>query len=267
MSSKRYTDEFKTEPIKQITERGYPASEVVRRLGVSTHSLYAWRQDAGITRDVRRAEKRIDLETENARLRAELRHVKEERNILKKLPVLCQCVRGRYAFIRDHRNEFRITAMCRVLKVERSGFYAWLAQPQSVRTLEDTRLKPLIEVAYLESGGVYGNRNIYRDLREVGELVGRGRIERLMRAQVMRLVRTPRKHRYRAGKSATVAPNRLQRLFAAETPNHAWVTDITYLRTWEGCLYLVVVLDMYSRHVVGWSMKPTLARELALVHC
>lgn len=154
--------------------------------------------------------------------------------------------------------------MCRVLKVERSGFYAWLAHPQSARALEDARLKPLIEARYLESGGVYGSRNIYRDLREAGEQAGRGRIERLMRAQGMRSVRTPRKHRYRIGKPATVAPNRLQRQFAAETPNHAWVTDITYLRTWEGWLYLAVVLDLYSRQVIGWSMKPTLARELAL---
>lgn len=111
---------------------------------------------------------------------------------------------------------------------------------------------------------MYGSRNVYRDLREAGEDVGRGRIERLMRAQGMRSIRTPRKHRYRIGKPAAVAPNRLQRQFAVETPNHAWVTDITYLRTWEGWLYLAVVLDLYSRQVIGWSMKPTLARELAL---
>jgi putative transposase len=154
--------------------------------------------------------------------------------------------------------------MCHVLKVERSGFYAWLAYPQSARALEDARLKPLIEAAYLESGGVYGSRNIYRDLREAGEQVGRGRIERLMRAQGMRSIRTPRKHRYRTGKPATVAPNRLQRQFAVEVPDRAWVTDITYLRTWEGWLYLAVVLDLYSRQVIGWSMKSTLARELAL---
>lgn len=154
--------------------------------------------------------------------------------------------------------------MCRVLKVERSGFYAWLACPRSARSLEDARLKPLIEARYLESSGVYGSRNIYRDLREAGKRVGRGRIERLMRAQGMRSARTSRKHRYRAGKPASVAPNRLQRQFVVEAPDRAWVTDITYLRTWEGWLYLAIVLDLYSRQVIGWSMKPTLARELAL---
>lgn len=84
MSSKRYTDEFKTEAVKQITERGYPASEVSRRLGVSSHSLYAWLREAGVNRESRKAEKRGDLEVENARLRAELRRVEEERDILKK---------------------------------------------------------------------------------------------------------------------------------------------------------------------------------------
>lgn len=84
MSSKRYTDEFKIEAVKQVTERGYPASEVSRRLGVSTHSLYAWLRDAGINRESRKAEKQTDLEVENARLRAELRRAEEERDILKK---------------------------------------------------------------------------------------------------------------------------------------------------------------------------------------
>lgn len=84
MSGKRYTNEFKKEAIKQVTERGYPASEVARRLGVSTHSLYAWLREAGVTRDTRKAEKRADLKVENARLRAELRRVEEERDILKK---------------------------------------------------------------------------------------------------------------------------------------------------------------------------------------
>lgn len=84
MSSKRYTEEFKQEAIKQVTERGYPAAEVARRLGVTTHSLYAWLREAGVNRESRKAEKQSDLVTENARLRAELRRVEEERDILKK---------------------------------------------------------------------------------------------------------------------------------------------------------------------------------------
>ena len=84
MSSKRYTEEFKSEAVKPVTERGYPAAEVARRLGISTHSLYAWLREAGINRESRRAEKQADLAEENAHLRAELRRVEEERDILKK---------------------------------------------------------------------------------------------------------------------------------------------------------------------------------------
>jgi putative transposase len=112
--------------------------------------------------------------------------------------------------MRDHRAEFRLATMCRVLKVERSGFYAWLKQPQSTRAREDERLLVMIEEAYLASGGVYGARNVHRDLVEAGEQLGRKRVERLMRERGLRSVRTPRKRRY-GGKPAAVAPNRLQR--------------------------------------------------------
>jgi putative transposase len=162
-----------------------------------------------------------------------------------------------------HRSEFHLATMCRVLKVERSGFYAWLRTPQSARTREDARLFELIEEAYLASGGVYGARNVHRDLAEAGERLGRKRVERLMRVHGLRSVRTPRRRRY-GGKPAVVAPNRLQRQFTVAQPDQAWVTDITYLRTAEGWLYLAVVLDLYSRAVIGWSMKPSLAKELAL---
>ena len=154
--------------------------------------------------------------------------------------------------------------MCRVLKVQRSGFYAWLTQPQSDRSIEDASLLARIEDFYLASGGVYGSRNIYRDLKESGERVGKHRVVRLMHAHGLRSIRSPRRYRYRTGKPSAVTPNKLQRQFTVPASDLAWVTDITYLRTAEGWLYLAVVLDLYSRAVIGWSMKPTLARELAL---
>ena len=154
--------------------------------------------------------------------------------------------------------------MCRVLRIQRSGFYAWSAQPQSTRAIEDARLLALIEESYLASGGVYGFRNVHRDLKEAGESVGKHRVERLMRAHGLRSVRSPQRYRYKTGKPSAVAPNKLQRQFTVPAPDQAWVTDITYLRTAEGWLYLAVVLDLFSRAVIGWSMKATLARELAL---
>jgi len=163
-----------------------------------------------------------------------------------------------------HSQQFRVATMCRVLGVERSGYYAWLKQPLSARAKEDARLMVHIEESYLASGGVYGSRNVHRDLTEAGEHISRKRVERLMRKHGLRSVRSPLRRRYKGGKPAVVAPNRLQRQFNVKHPDRAWVTDITYLRTAEGWLYLAVVIDLYSRAVIGWSMKSSLARELAM---
>lgn len=154
--------------------------------------------------------------------------------------------------------------MCRVLGVQRSGFYAWLKQPLSARALEDARLVGLIRQFWLASGGAYGSPRIHDDFLEAGERIGRKRVERLMREHRIRALSATKRRRYRGGKPAVVAPNRLQQQFTVNEPDRAWVTDITYIRTHEGWLYLAVVVDLYSRRVIGWSMKPTLARELAL---
>lgn len=170
----------------------------------------------------------------------------------------------RYAFIEAHRDEFRIGTMCRVLRVHRSGFYAWRRRPQSARTIEDARLVELIRRSHQASGGIYGSPKVLEDLRAWGETCGKHRVARLMRQHRIRSLRSSRKPRFRSGRPATVAQNRLEQQFTVAAPDRAWVTDITYLRTLEGWLFLVVVLDLFSRKVVGWSMKPTLARELVL---
>jgi len=154
--------------------------------------------------------------------------------------------------------------MCRVLKVARSGFYQWLHKPMSDRSIEDERLLGLIRASYAASGGVYGAPRVFADLREVGERCGRHRVARLMRQHKIRALRGYKKPRPVAGRPSILAPNTLNRGFTVGRPDEAWVSDITYLRTWQGWLYLAVVVDLYSRKVVGWSMKPTLAKELAL---
>lgn len=154
--------------------------------------------------------------------------------------------------------------MCRVLGVARSGFYDWLARPLSDRAIEDQRLLVLIRASYVASGGVYGARRVFLDLREAGETCGRHRVARIMRINKIKALRGYRAPRAIKGRPSIIAPNRLKREFTVATPDHAWVTDITYIRTWQGWLFLAVVLDLYSRKVVGWSMKPTLAKELVL---
>jgi len=154
--------------------------------------------------------------------------------------------------------------MCRVLRVSRSGFYQWLHKPLSDRAIEDLRLLALIRASYAGSGGVYGAPRVFLDLRETGERCGKHRVARIMRINKIKALRGYKAPRPIAGRPSIIAPNKLQRAFTVEQPDIVWVSDITYIRTWQGWLYLAVVVDLYSRKVVGWSMKPSLARELVL---
>ena len=154
--------------------------------------------------------------------------------------------------------------MCRVLRVSRSGFYDWVGRPLSARETEDQRLLTLIKASYAASGCIYGSPRVYADLRETGERCGLNRVARLMRVNGIRAVRGYRTPRHRGGRPSIVAPNVLDRQFTVDEPDRAWVTDITYVRTWQGWLYLAVVMDLYGRTIIGWSMKPSLARDLVI---
>mgnify|MGYP002641765026 CR=1 FL=1 len=154
--------------------------------------------------------------------------------------------------------------MCRVLKVHRSGFYAWLHEPNSIRAIEDKRLLSLIRESYDASESIYGSPRVFRDLREDGEACGIHRVARIMKENKIKAQRGYKAPSFKYGKVAVAAPNRLEQDFNVSAPNLVWVTDITYIRTWEGWLYLAVVVDLYSRMVVGWSMKPSLHRDIVL---
>lgn len=148
--------------------------------------------------------------------------------------------------------------------MHRSGYYAWLKNPLSKREIEDQRLLVKIKESYLASGGIYGSPRIHKDLMEMGEGCGKNRVSRLMRQHGLRAIRGYKKPRHRAGQPAIVAPNILKQCFDVVRHDYAWATDITYIRTHEGWLYLAVVVDLYSRMIVGWSMQPTLERNLVL---
>ena len=165
-----------------------------------------------------------------------------------------------------HRREYANTWMCRdqTSRVARAGFYAWLHEPVSDHAREDARLLDLIRASYTASHGVYGSRRIFGDLREAGESCGLHRVERIMRENRIKPVRGYKKRRGTAGRPSIIAPSRLQNEFTVDAANKVWVTDITYIRTWQGWLYLAVVVDRFARNVVGWSMKPNLTKELAL---
>ncbi|ABF12314.1 transposase catalytic site ISRme11 (plasmid) [Cupriavidus metallidurans CH34] len=166
--------------------------------------------------------------------------------------------------MRSHISEYCLRTMCRVLGVHRSGYYVWQRQASSPRRREDDRLLGLIKHHWLASGGVYGYRKITVDLRESGEACSRHRVHRLMKGEGLRAqVGYGSKPRYRGGPVGVVA-NVLNREFAPDAPNKVWVTDITYIRTYEGWLYLAAVMDLYSRQIVGWATRSTMTSDLVL---
>jgi len=151
------------------------------------------------------------------------------------------------------------------MMIHPSGYYAWRLNPESARSIEDRRLLGHIKQSWLESGAVYGYRKVHDDLRDLGETCGRNRIHRLMRQALLRSqTGYHRRPGYRKGQPSVVAPNHLRQQFDVAEPNRVWVTDITYIRTHEGWLFLAAVIDLFSRQVVGWSMQPRMDRELAL---
>ena len=130
--------------------------------------------------------------------------------------------------------------------------------------MEDARLVRLIRASFAASQGIYGAPRVFLDLREAGETCSKHRAARLMREQGLRALHGYRTRRWSVGKPAILIPNLLQRRFTVTRPNKAWVRDITYVRTWQGWLYLAVVMDLFSRKIVGWAARPTIHRELVL---
>jgi putative transposase len=169
-----------------------------------------------------------------------------------------------YKFIEEHSNEFSVEAMCRLLGVARAGYYAWLKHPVSDRAQEDARLLKLIRASFIASHGIYGAPRVLQDLRDRGETCSKHRVARLMRENGLRALHGYRIRHIPVTKPPALIPNLLQRQFTVSRKNEAWVTDITYIRTWQGWLYLAVVMDLFSRKIVGWATRPTIHRELVL---
>jgi putative transposase len=156
--------------------------------------------------------------------------------------------------------------MCRLLEVSHGGFYEWRGRAASGRSQENARLTGLIRSSFLLSDRTYGSPRVWRDLAAQGERCGRHRVARLMRAASLRA--RPKRRRLPTDQAIriehTIAPNILDRRFRAEAPNKRWAADFTYLWTSEGWLYVAVVLDLFSRKVVGWSMSSTMTAQLVI---
>jgi transposase InsO family protein len=163
----------------------------------------------------------------------------------------------RYQYIREHRQEFSVKRMCQLLGVTRSGYYAWQLDKTGPRELENRVLVEQIRVEYKRSRQTYGSPRIWASLVRQGIACGRHRVARLMRREG---IRPPKRHRSypvttQRQPGVIPAPNHLNQDFSATTANTKWVSDFTYIDTAEGWLYLAIILDLFSRKVVGWAMS------------
>ena len=171
----------------------------------------------------------------------------------------------KYVFIQDHRGAFPVDLMCRSLEVGSSGFYAWLKRPKSPRRRDNLRLLTEIKAVYRISRKTYGSPRIYAELNETGHTCSRYRVARLMRQHG---IVSKHKKKFRVTTNSVhsfpIAENLLQRRFIVSRPSQCWVSDITYIPTLEGWLYLAVTLDLFHRKVIGWSMGRWITRQLAI---
>lgn len=171
----------------------------------------------------------------------------------------------KYGFIREHAGRWPVKKLCQVLGVQRSAYYAWREQPCRVIAPEELALRRRMKALFAASRGSLGSRMMMNNLRQEGFEIGRERTRRLMKALNLQ-VRRKRKYRVTTDSKhrMAVSENVLNRAFSPQAPNQAWGTDITFVWTQQGWLYLAVVIDLYSRRVVGWSMDRRMTKALVI---
>ena len=168
----------------------------------------------------------------------------------------------KFGFVAKHRGVWPVGLICEALGVSRSGFYAWLSRPRSQRSLVDEAISALVRQSFIGSDRTYGARRVWRDVLSEGQRCGLHRIERLMRQQALRARPRRRGLPKDRGERGAIAGNVLDRQFQVDLSNQKWVADFTYIWTAEGWLYVAVVLDLFSRRAVGWSMQESMTSQL-----
>ena len=174
----------------------------------------------------------------------------------------------KYAWIDDHRDQYSITRLCQILGVSRSGYCQWRVRAPSARAQANAVLDVEVAAIHRKHRGTYGRARIVRQLRALGRAASEERVRRSLRRQDLRpIYRRAYRVTTDSAHSLPVAPNLLDRRFNGWQPDRAWVSDITFVRTGEGWLYLAAILDLASRRVVGWSMSDALTPSLFARHC
>ncbi|MDP4056809.1 IS3 family transposase [Escherichia coli] len=265
MKKRNFSAEFKRESAQLVVDQKYTVADAAKAMDVGLSTMTRWVKQLRDERQGKtpKASPITPEQIEIRKLRKKLQRIEMENEILKK-GVLRKAVRLRYAFIRDNTCCWPVRLLCRVLDVHPSGFYSWLQQPHSQRHQADLRLTGQIKQFWLESGCVYGYRKIHLDLRDSGQQCGVNRVWRLMKRVGIKAQVGYRSPRARKGEASIMSPNRLQRQFNPDAPDERWVTDITYIRTHEGWLYLAVVVDLFSRKIIGWSMQSRMTKDIVL---
>ncbi|WP_347828747.1 IS3 family transposase [uncultured Planktomarina sp.] len=260
----RYTDEFRRDAVRIAISSGLTRPQVSSDLGVGLSTLNKWVQKH--QHDDLMSGPHEDVEKENTRLRKEVRLLREEREVFKKgHHLLCRPKPMRFAFIDTWKEEWSVEFLCRIMQVTSRGFRAWRKRPMSQRQRDDMVLLAHIREQHRLSLESYGRPRMTEELQELGLKVGHRRVGRLMGENGIKIIRT---QKYKATTDSNhtfnIAPNLLDQDFSADGPNQKWAGDISYIWTSEGWLYLAVILDLYSRRVIGWAVSNRMKRDLAI---
>ncbi|QCO54542.1 IS3 family transposase [Pseudorhodobacter turbinis] len=260
----RYTDEFRRDAVRIAVTSGLTRPQVASDLGVGLSTLNKWVQKH--QHDDLMSGPHEDVEKENARLRKEVRLLREEREVLKKAGnLLCGPKPMRFAFVDAWKEVWPVKFLCRIMQVTSRGFRAWRSRPMSRRQRDDMVILAHIREQHRLSLQTYGRPRMTEELQELGLQVGHRRVGRLMRENDIKIIRS---QKYKATTDSNhtfnIAPNLLDQNFSADGPNQKWAGDISYIWTSEGWLYLAVILDLYSRRVIGWAVSNRMKRDLAI---
>ncbi|TLP74168.1 IS3 family transposase [Maribacter sp. ACAM166] len=260
---RNYTVEFKEKAVELSYARG-SVVEICRELDIPTSVLSRWRRESGAygknSFPGKGNPKLTDEQREIAELKKRLMDAELERDILKKANShLLLGRQEKYRFIKHHKFKFPVGKMCKMFKLSKSSYYNWLGREPSKRWLENQTISSVIRVIFIDSFESYGAPRIKEELSKKGYRVSRPRVARIMRANNLFARRkrrfsitTDSRHNY------PLARNILDRNFTVSRKNQVWVSDITYIETKQGWMYLTVIIDLFHRKVVGWSMGETL---------
>ena len=263
---RRFSAEYKAEVVRLVGDSGKSIGAIARELGLAETALRRWVQQAEIDAGRGPTGALTTSEREElGHLRRENQRLRMEREILKKGDgLLRQGERVRFAFIAAEKACFPVALMCRILAVSRAGFYAWRRRPAARRTRQDGTLAVVVARSTPSTTGAMALRGCGWNSRSRSS--DRTEADRPVDACQGLRGRPKRRHRTTTDSRTglPVCPNLLARRFAVAQPSTAWVTDMTYLWTAQGWLYLAVIIDLFSRRVVGWSMSERIDRKLAL---